>query len=82
MIPKTMGKHSEIRSGAQLEAALAAVRAELSVRRGALEDDYAALKHRFAPVNTAAGFLERGKNIIAWSTAALSLLRAVRGRRR
>ncbi len=77
-----MGKYSEIRSGAQLEDALAATRAELSARRSALEDDYAALKRRFAPVNTAAGFLERGKNIIAWSAAALSLLRAVRRRRR
>lgn len=77
-----MGKHSEIRNGEQLESAIAATRAELSAQRERLESGYAGLKRRFAPVNTAAGFLERGKNVIAWSAAVVSLLRTLRGRRK
>ena len=82
MILKTMGKRSDIRGGEQLDAAIAASRAELAAQRRALEASYASLKDRLTPVNTAAGFLEKGKNVIAWSTALLSLLRTLRRRRK
>ncbi len=82
MILKMMGKRSDIRSGEQLDAAIAASRAALSAQRLRLEQSYVSLKDRLTPVNTAAGFLERGKNVIAWSAAVVSLLRTFRGRRK
>ena len=33
-------------------------------------------------VRTAAGFVERGRNLIAWSAAIISLVRTLRGRRK
>lgn len=86
MIPKTMVKRSDIRSSEQLSAAIAASRAELSAQRRRLETGYKALKDRFSPVGTpvgtAAGFVERGRNLIAWSAAIISLVRTLRGRRK
>lgn len=82
MILKMMGKRSDIRSGEQLDAAIVASRAALSAQRGALEASYASLKNRLSPVGTAAGFLEKSKNVIAWSAALLSLFRTLRRRRK
>lgn len=82
MTLKTMVKRSDIRSGEQLSAAIAASRTELSAQRRRLETGYKALKDRFSPVGTAAGFVERGRNLIAWSAAIISLVRTLRGRRK
>lgn len=82
MILKMMGKRSEIRSGEQLDAAIAASHAALVSQRLRLEQSYASLKERLTPVNTATGLLEKGKNVIAWSAAVVSLLRTLRGRRK